>query len=126
MQSETYTPELETQLIQYYHEYTPKYFDKLKPFINYIDEVKDLLLDDALNYCKYKQDKYKSKIELSPIRFFKAVLRNNTIAKTEALINYLDVTRHNHQYQVRVNGNYWKSFLTKAKREYDLKNLLTI
>lgn len=124
MQSETYTPELETQLIQYYHEY--KYFDKLKPFINYIDEVKDLLLDDGLNHCKYKQDRYNSKIELSPIRFFEAVLRNNTISMTEALINYLDATRHNHQYQVRVNGNYWKSFLTKAKREYDLKNLLTI
>lgn len=125
MQSETYTPELETQLIQYYHEYTSKYFDKLKPFINYIDEVKNLLLDDGLNYCKYKQDKY-NKSKSSPIRFFKALLRNYTIVKTEALINYLDVSGHNHQYQVRVNGNYWKGFLTKAKREYDLKNLLTI
>jgi hypothetical protein len=123
MKSEIYTPDLESQLIQYYHENAPKYFDRLNPFINYTDEVKDLFLDDALNYCKSKQDGY-DKSKSSPIRFFKTILTRMTMVRTEALINYLDKSSSNHQYQVEVNSNYWKSFLTRAKREYDLKNIL--
>lgn len=52
----TYTPELENQLIQYYRENTSQYFDKLKPFINYTDELKDVLLEKELDFCKSKQD----------------------------------------------------------------------
>jgi hypothetical protein len=123
MKSEIYTPDLESQLIQYYHENVPKYFDRLNTFINYTDEVKDLLLDDCLIYCKSKQDGY-DKSKSSPIRFFKTILTRITMVKTEALINYLDTNSKYHQYQVEVNSNYWKSFLTRAKREYDLKNIL--
>lgn len=73
MKSEIYTPDLESQLIQYYNENVPNYFDRLK---------------------------------------------------TNDLINYLDPSSKYHQYQVDVNGNYLKKLLIRAKREYDLKNIL--
>jgi hypothetical protein len=123
MKSEIYTPDLESQLIQYYHENAPKFFDRLKTFIDYTDEVKDLFLDDALNYCPSCLDLY-DKSKSSPIRFFKTILTRITMVKTEALINYLDTNSKYHQYQVEVNSNYWKKLLTRAKREYDLKNIL--
>jgi hypothetical protein len=123
MESETYTPELETQLIQYYHENTPKYFDKLKQFINYTDEVKELLLDGSLKYCKSKQDGY-DKSKSSPIRYFLSILTSITIVRTQGLINYIDQSHSNHQYQVEFNSNYWKKLLTSAKREYTIKKLL--
>lgn len=123
MESEIYTPELENKLIQYYHENAPKYFNELKTFISYTDEVKELLLDDALKYCKSKQDGY-DKSKTSPIRYFESILKSITIVRTKGLINYIDQSHSNHQYQVVLNGNYWKSLLTKAKREYTIKNLL--
>lgn len=123
MKSEIYTPDLESQLIQYYNENAPKYFNRLKTFIDYTDEVKDLFLDYALNYCKSKQDGY-NKSKGSPIGFFSTILSRMIMIRTHDLINYLDPVSRYHQYQVDVNGNYWKSFLTRAKREYDLKNIL--
>jgi hypothetical protein len=123
MESEIYTPELERQLIKYYYENTSKYFDKLKSFINYTDEVKDLLLDEALNYCKSKQDVY-DKSKSSPIRFFAIILTRITMSTAIGLINYLEEKIIDTDYQI--DSNYWKALLTKAKREYDIKNLLIL
>ena len=123
MKSEIYTPDLESQLIQYYNENVTKFFDRLKIFIDYTDEVKDILLGDALNYCKSKQDSY-DKSKGSPIGFFSTILSRIIMIRTNDLINYLDPCSKYHQYQVDVNGNYWKKLLTRAKREYDLKNIL--
>jgi hypothetical protein len=125
MESEIYTPELEIQLIQYYHENTSKYFDNLKPFTNYTDELKDLLLGEALAYCESKKDKY-IEFKSLPINFFSTILKRIVIVRTAGLVNYLDSRSSNHQYQVELNGDYWKGVLTRAKREYDLKNLLCV
>ena len=125
MESEIYTPELEIQLVQYYHENTSKYFEKLKPFINYTDELKDLLLGEVLAYCESKKDKY-IEFKSLPINYFSTILKSIVIVRTAGLVNYLDSSRSNHKRQVELNGDYCKSYLTRAKREYDLKNLLCV
>jgi len=123
MESEIYTSELEVRLIQYYNENISKCVDRLKPFINYTDELKDILLEKCLDYCKSKQDGY-NKLKSSPFAFFSIILKSRCIHTTYALLNYLDSSRDNHQYEVKENDLYWKGLLTRAKREYDLKNLL--
>lgn len=122
IESEIYTSELEVQLIQYYHENISKCVDRLKPFINYTDELKDILLENGLDYCKSKQDGF-NKLKSLPIAFFSIILKSRCIRTTYALLNYLDSGRENHQYEVKEN-DLWKGLLTRAKREYDLKNLL--
>ncbi len=52
-----YTPEIESQLIQYYQEDASQYLNVLKKFIDYTDELKDVLLEKELTHCKSKQDK---------------------------------------------------------------------
>jgi 1,4-alpha-glucan branching enzyme len=119
----TYTPELENQLIQYYRENTSQYFDKLKPFINYTDELKDVLLEKELDFCRSKQDKYDESKGTS-INFFTTLLKHSCIQSTQALLTYLDSNNKYHQYEVDFNGRYWKGLLNRSKREYGLKNLL--
>jgi hypothetical protein len=43
------------------------------------------------------------------------------MSKAIGLINYLEEKTIDTDYQI---SNYWKALLTKAKREYDIKNLL--
>jgi hypothetical protein len=112
MNTDIYTPQIEERLIQYYQETLSKYFNKLKPFINYTDEVKDLFIEDALIYCKSRQHKYSITPSCdgsnTPFTFLATILRNTTLERTMSLLNYLDSSQSNHQFQVEVNGHIWK------------------
>ena len=126
-----YTPYIEQQLINYYWETSSNYFNRLKPFINYIDEVKELFIEEALQYCKSKEDRYNKSSVINddgsintPLTFFKTILKNKSIDRSMSLLCYLDNTRPNHDFQVAVNGSIWNGILTKARREYNLKQLV--
>ena len=128
--TDIYTPEIEKKLIQYYNETCHKYFNKLKPFINYTDEIKEIFLEDALIYCKSKQDKYPKSTPVLydgsiniPFTFFATILKNDTIQRSQSLLCYLDETKTSHYSQVALNGHIWKGVLNKAKRENLLKEL---
>jgi hypothetical protein len=128
--TDIYTPEIEKRLIQYYNETCHKYFNKLKPFINYTDEIKEIFLEDALPYCKSKQDRYNKSAPLlndgsinTPFTFFATILKNETITRSQSLLCYLDETKSSHESQVALNGHIWKGVLNKAKRENLLKEL---
>jgi hypothetical protein len=116
-----YTPEIESQLIQYYEKDASQYLNVLKKFIDYTDELKDVLLEKELAYCKSKQDKYVES-KGTPINFFTTLLKNGCIINTKSLLAYLDSNNKYHQYEV--NGRYWQGLLNRAKREYLLKTLI--
>jgi len=118
-----YTPEIESQLIQYYQEDASQCLNVLKKFIDYTDELKDVLLEKELTHCKSKQDSYVES-KGTPINFFTTLLRNGCIGTTNRVLTYLDSNKKNHHHEVNLNGRYWQGLLNRAKREYLLKTLI--
>lgn len=119
-----YTTDLEKELILYYKESASTYFNKLGQFIKYTDELKEVCMEGALLYCKSKEDKYNPLLNNNPLPFFKTLIKNYSISRSQSLLSYLDSNSTTHLYQVKMNKDFWDRLLTKSAREYNLKQLL--
>ena len=132
---EIFNLELENQLVDYFNKgcingdtlYSLETkMDKTLSFVDYKDELKQVILERVLFVCKMKKDKYVPRFGQTDLKFhfFSTIMRNSTLGLLTGLNVYLDKNHSSHQNQVELNSRYWESLLMKAKREYNLKTLL--
>lgn len=127
-----YTPEIENRLMGVYSELMPNFISQLNQFINYANELSDLVLEEKIDYINlyiyninyYYPNLYgECEFNKEGVNEIEVAFRNATLSAQRQIIEYLDSSSPNHQRQVKVKDAYWKRLLIRAKRQYLIKEL---